>query len=133
MNRKKLMVLLTAGALTLTSANSALVLAAETGTESSAEEAAVDAGEAGAVVSAEEAGVAIAADGDSETAVFAEDGTPVKKTVKAWVCLGANGTFLGVRQDAMQNSFPWNRSLWMTRPSKSFHATSSLSENQNSQ
>lgn len=83
MNRKKLMVLLTAGALTLTSANSALVLAAETGTESSAEEAAVDAGEAGAVVSAEEAGVAIAADGDSETAVFAEDGTPVKKTVKA--------------------------------------------------
>ena len=83
MNRKKLMVLLAAGALTLTSANSAMVLAAETGTESSAEEAAVDAGEAGAVVSAEEAGVAIAADGDSETAVFAEDGTPVKKTVKA--------------------------------------------------
>lgn len=29
----------------------------------------------------------------------------VKKTVKAWVCLGANGTFLGVRQDGEDEYF----------------------------
>ena len=29
----------------------------------------------------------------------------VKKTVKAWVCLGANGTFLGVRQDGKEEYF----------------------------
>ncbi len=44
--------------------------------------AAVSEDEAGVAVSADEAGVVVAGDG-SETAVFSEDGTPVKKTVKA--------------------------------------------------
>lgn len=65
MNRRKLMVLLAAGMMTFTTYSSSAVFAAATETET------------------ETAGEAIAIDGDSDSAVFADDGTPVTKTVKA--------------------------------------------------
>ena len=80
MNRKRMMVLLAAGALTLASMNMTMVMAEDTeaatevSTENSTEEA----------VGGDTAGVAMVADGDADTAVFAEDGTPVSKTVKAY-------------------------------------------------
>lgn len=70
MNKKRLMVLLTIGTMTLTSANSALVLAQEESTTERDNE-----------TEASGDGVVISADG--ETAVFDEDGTPLSKTVKA--------------------------------------------------
>ena len=80
MNKKRLMAILAAGVLTATSFNPVMIKAESV----SAEEAgmAVPADAAGAAVSADEAGAVVAGDG-SETAVFSEDGTPVKKTVKA--------------------------------------------------
>ena len=42
----------------------------------------------------------------------------VKKTVKAWVCLGANGMFLGVRQDGEDEYFAcicWRTKLAVNR------------------
>ena len=89
MNKKRLMAILAAGVLTATSFNPAIIKAESV----SAEEAgmavpadaagmSVPADAAGAAVSADEAGAVVAGDG-SETAVFSEDGTPVKKTVKA--------------------------------------------------
>ena len=107
MNKKRLMAILAAGVLTATSFNPAMIKAESVSAEEAgmavpadaagmsvpadAAGAAVSADEAGAAVSADEAGVAVSADeagvvvaGDgSETAVFSEDGTPVKKTVKA--------------------------------------------------
>ena len=80
MNRKRMMVLLATGALTLASMNMTMVMAEDTeaatevSTENSTEEA----------VGGDTAGVAMVADGDADTAVFAEDGTPVSKTVKAY-------------------------------------------------
>ena len=98
MNKKRLMAILAAGVLTATSFNPAMIKAESVSAEEagmavpadaagaavSADEAgeAVSADEAGAAVSADKAGAAVAGDG-SETAVFSEDGTPVKKTVKA--------------------------------------------------
>ena len=107
MNKKRLMAILAAGVLTATSFNPAMIKAESVSAEEAgmavpadaagmsvpadAAGAAVSADEAGAAVSEDEAGVAVSADeagvvvaGDgSETAVFSEDGTPVKKTVKA--------------------------------------------------
>lgn len=76
MNRKRMMVLLAAGTLTLASANIGMVMAEDTeaGTEISTEE----------VTDGDTDGVAMAIDGDADTAVFAEDGTPITKTVKAY-------------------------------------------------
>lgn len=62
MKKKKIAILLAAGAMTLNTTNATMVLAAESTTEQSVSET----------------------DGDSEVAVFAEDGTPVTKTVKAY-------------------------------------------------
>ena len=62
MKKKKIAILLAAGAMTLNTTNATMVLAAESTTEQSVSEK----------------------DGDSEVAVFAEDGTPVTKTVKAY-------------------------------------------------
>ena len=62
MKKKKNAILLAAGAMTLNTTNATMVLAAESTTEQSVSET----------------------DGDSEVAVFAEDGTPVTKTVKAY-------------------------------------------------
>lgn len=62
MKKKKIAILLAAGAMTLNTTNATMVLAAESTTEQSVLET----------------------DGDSEVAVFAEDGTPVTKTVKAY-------------------------------------------------
>ena len=80
MNKKRLMAILAAGVLTATSFNPAMIKAESV----SAEEAgmAVPADAAGMSVPADAAGAVVAGDG-SETAVFSEDGTPVKKTVKA--------------------------------------------------
>ena len=107
MNKKRLMAILAAGVLTATSFNPVMIKAESVSAEEAgmavpadaagmsvpadAAGAAVSADEAGAAVSEDEAGVAVSADeagvvvaGDgSETAVFSEDGTPVKKTVKA--------------------------------------------------
>ena len=98
MNKKRLMAILAAGVLTATSFNPAMIKAESVSAEEAgmavpadaagmsvpadAAGAAVSADEAGAAVSADEAGAVVAGDG-SETAVFSEDGTPVKKTVKA--------------------------------------------------
>ena len=89
MNKKRLMAILAAGVLTATSFNPAMIKAESVSAEEAgmavpadAAGAAVSADEAGAAVSADKAGAAVAGDG-SETAVFSEDGTPVKKTVKA--------------------------------------------------
>ena len=89
MNKKRLMAILAAGVLTATSFNPVMIKAESVSAEEAgmavpadAAGAAVSADEAGAAVSADEAGVVVAGDG-SETAVFSEDGTPVKKTVKA--------------------------------------------------
>ena len=70
------MVLLAAGTLTLASMNITMVMAEDTesGTEISTEEAAAGDTE----------GVAMEVEGNADTAVFAEDGTPVTKTVKAY-------------------------------------------------
>ena len=62
MKKKKIAILLAAAAMTLNTTNATMVLAAESTTEQSVSET----------------------DGDSEVAVFAEDGTPVTKTVKAY-------------------------------------------------
>ena len=94
----KFMAILAAGVLTATSFNPAMIKAESVSAEEAgmavpadaagmsvpadAAGAAVSADEAGAAVSADEAGAVVAGDG-SETAVFSEDGTPVKKTVKA--------------------------------------------------
>ena len=80
MNKKRLMAILAAGVLTATSFNPVMIKAESV----SAEEAgmAVPADAAGMSVPADAAGAVVAGDG-SETAVFSEDGTPVKKTVKA--------------------------------------------------
>ena len=89
MNKKRLMAILAAGVLTATSFNPVMIKAERVSAEEAgmavpadAAGAAVSADEAGAAVSADEAGAVVAGDG-SETAVFSEDGTPVKKTVKA--------------------------------------------------
>ena len=98
MNKKRLMAILAAGVLTATSFSPAMIKAESVSAEEAgmavpadaagmsvpadAAGAAVSADEAGAAVSADEAGAVVAGDG-SETAVFSEDGTPVKKTVKA--------------------------------------------------
>lgn len=98
MNKKRLMAILAAGVLTATSFNPVMIKAESVSAEEAgmavpadaagmsvpadAAGAAVSADEAGAAVSADEAGAVVAGDG-SETAVFSEDGTPVKKTVKA--------------------------------------------------
>ena len=98
MNKKRLMAILAAGVLTATSFNPVMLKAESVSAEEAgmavpsdaagmsvpadAAGAAVSADEAGAAVSADKAGAAVAGDG-SETAVFSEDGTPVKKTVKA--------------------------------------------------
>ena len=89
MNKKRLMAILAAGVLTATSFNPVMIKAESVSAEEAgmavpadAAGAAVSADEAGVAVSADEAGVVVAGDG-SETAVFSEDGTPVKKTVKA--------------------------------------------------
>lgn len=92
------MAILAAGVLTATSFNPVMIKAESVSAEEAgmavpadaagmsvpadAAGAAVSADEAGAAVSADEAGVVVAGDG-SETAVFSEDGTPVKKTVKS--------------------------------------------------
>ena len=92
------MAILAAGVLTATSFNPAMIKAESVSAEEAgmavpadaagmsvpadAAGAAVSADEAGAAVSADEAGAVVAGDG-SETAVYSEDGTPVKKTVKA--------------------------------------------------
>lgn len=75
MNRKRMMVMLAAGTLALASVNIAMVMAEDTeaATENSTEEAA----------DGDADGVTMAVGGDLNMAVFAEDGTPVSKTVKA--------------------------------------------------
>ena len=73
MNKKRWMVLLATGVLTLQSGSSAMVLAAETESEVQTEEADPNA-----------TGVSIAADGDEDVTIFSEDGTPMTKTVKAY-------------------------------------------------
>ena len=73
MNKKRWMVLLATGVLTLQSGSSAMVLAAETESEVQTEETDPDA-----------TGVSIAADGDEDVTIFSEDGTPMTKTVKAY-------------------------------------------------
>ena len=75
MNRKKLMAILAAGVFTLTYVNPSYVMAEVTATE---EGSTNDTGTA-----ADAEGVVISADGDSGVMVFAEDGTPLEKTVKA--------------------------------------------------
>ncbi len=72
-NQKRWMVLLAAGVLTVNGTGAAGVLAAESTTEESTEEVITDSDEGGVMM----------IDGDSDVAVFAEDGTPVSKTVKA--------------------------------------------------
>ena len=69
MKKKKIAILLAAGAMTLNTTNATMVLAAESTTEQSVSET----------------------DGDSEVAVFAEDGTPVTKTVKAYEISSGTG------------------------------------------
>lgn len=75
MNRKKLMAILAAGVFALTYVNTSYVMAEVTVTE----EGSTD--DAGTAADAE--GAAISADGDSGAMVFAEDGTPLEKKVKA--------------------------------------------------
>lgn len=75
MNRKKLMAILAAGVFALTYVNTSYVMAEVTATE----EGSTD--DAGTAADAE--GAAISADGDSGAMVFAEDGTPLEKKVKA--------------------------------------------------
>ncbi len=91
------MAILAAGVLTATSFNPVMIKAESVSAEEAgmavpadaagmsvpadAAGAAVSADEAGAAVSADEAGAVVAGDG-SETAVFSEDGTPVKKNSK---------------------------------------------------
>ena len=75
MNRKKLMAILAAGVFALTYVNPSYVMAEVTATEEGSTD---DAGTA-----ADADGVVISADGDSGAMVFAEDGTPLEKTVKA--------------------------------------------------
>ena len=75
MNRKKLMAILAAGVFALTYVNPSYVMAEVTATE----EGSTD--DAGTAADAE--GAVISADGDSGAMVFAEDGTPLEKTVKA--------------------------------------------------
>ena len=98
MNKKRLMAILAAGVLTATSFNPAMIKAESVSAEEAgmavpadaagmsapadAAGAAVSADEAGAAVSADEAGAVVAGD-SSETAVFSEDGTPVKKNSKS--------------------------------------------------
>ena len=82
------MAILAAGVLTATSFNPVMIKAESVSAEEAgmadaarlpcSQPAAVSADEAGAAVSADEAGAVVAGDG-SETAVFSEDGTPVKK------------------------------------------------------
>lgn len=75
MNRKKLMAILAAGVFALTYVNTSYVMAEVTATEEGSTD---DAGTA-----ADADGVVISADGDSGAMVFAEDGTPLEKKVKA--------------------------------------------------
>jgi len=89
MNKKRLMAILAAGVLTATSFNPAMIKAESVSAEEAGMAVPADAAgmnvpadAAGAAVSADEAGAVVSGD-DSETAVFSEDGTPVKKTVKA--------------------------------------------------
>ena len=87
MNRKKLMAILAAGVFTLTYVNPSYVMAEATATEEGSTDnvgAAADASkDEGETVDADTEGVVIPADGDSGAMVFSEDGTPLKKTVKA--------------------------------------------------
>ena len=87
MNRKKLMAILAAGVFTLTYVNPSYVMAEATATEEGSTDnvgAAADASkDEGETVDADTEGVVIPTDGDSGAMVFSEDGTPVKKTVKA--------------------------------------------------
>ena len=70
MNTKKWMAFLTAGIMTMTGGNAALVIAAETAETEAASEAGTE-------------GITMMIDGDSDVMTFAEDGTPLVKTVKA--------------------------------------------------
>ncbi len=80
MNKKRLMAFLAAGVLTLTSVNPVMVMAdAEETTEDQQKDS--DAGETSGEENTE--GVTFMMDGDSEVAVFSEDGTPLEKKVKA--------------------------------------------------
>lgn len=83
MKKKRLMVLLTCGAVTLAAVNMP-VMATETESvsEENTEETSEGTEESIAIGGAD-GQTAIAVDGDSEEAIFAEDGTPVSKTVKA--------------------------------------------------
>ena len=75
-NKKRWMVLLAAGVLTVN--GMAVTAVAEDTTENATEESTE-----GLTVDPDEAGVTMVPAGDSDTAVFAEDGTPVSKTAKA--------------------------------------------------
>lgn len=72
MKKRKLLVLLATGILAVNGLGAAVVTAAESATEKSTE----------GVTEAQSDEVEV--DGDSDVAVFAEDGTPVTKTVKAY-------------------------------------------------
>lgn len=80
-NRKRLMAVLAAGALTLTSAASAVVMADETESTAETESAAETESTTEITTEASTDDMVVSEDGD--TAVFAEDGTPMVKTVKA--------------------------------------------------
>lgn len=79
-NKKRWMVLLAAGVLTVN--GMAVTAVAEDTTENATENATEESTE-GLTVDPDEAGVTMVPAGDSDTAVFAEDGTPVSKTAKA--------------------------------------------------
>ena len=79
-NKKRWMVLLAAGVLTVN--GMAVTAVAEDATENATENTTEESTE-GLTVDPDEAGVTMVPAGDSDTAVFAEDGTPVSKTAKA--------------------------------------------------
>ena len=79
-NKKRWMVLLAAGVLTVN--GMAVTAVAEDTTENATENTTEESTE-GLTVDPDEAGVTMVPAGDSDTAVFAEDGTPVSKTAKA--------------------------------------------------